>query len=223
MLVNIHDDAWVAGGGPQGAANAVGWMKNDREVYFLSEKTGYAQLYAVAFEGGEPRALTNGNWEVLNVRQSRDKSKFYLIANADGPADQFLYEMSGDGGTLTRISKAPGKHTAVLSPDEHWIADVYSYSNRPPDLYVQENAVHGVTSTSLPLRELSRELSPEIWVVPLCRSLAGRSSAGANSPNSGPTSRIYPVNFLRSASRPRVMRDFTVPSEIARTSAISSY
>ena len=137
VLVNIHDDAWV--GGPQGAANTLGWMKNDREVFFISEKTGYAQLYAVPFDGGEPRALTTGNWEVLNVRQSRDKSKFYLIANAEGPSDQFLYEMPGDGGPLTRISKAPGKHTAVLSPDERLIADVYSYTNKPPDLYVQEN------------------------------------------------------------------------------------
>ncbi|MCX6626560.1 MAG: DPP IV N-terminal domain-containing protein, partial [Candidatus Solibacter sp.] len=62
-LVNIHDDAWV--GGPQGAANTLGWMKNNREVFFISEKTGYAQLYAVPFESGEPRALTTGNWEVL--------------------------------------------------------------------------------------------------------------------------------------------------------------
>jgi dipeptidyl aminopeptidase/acylaminoacyl peptidase len=137
VLVNIHDDAWV--GGPQGAANTLGWMKNDREVYFISEKTGYAQLYAVGFDGGEPRALTKGNWEVLGVRQSKDKSKFYLTASADGPFDQFLYEMPGDGGALTRISKAPGKHAAVLSPDERSIADLYSYSNKPPDLYVQEN------------------------------------------------------------------------------------
>jgi dipeptidyl aminopeptidase/acylaminoacyl peptidase len=137
VLVNIHDDAWV--GGPQGAANTLAWLKNDREAYFISEKTGFAQLYAVSFDGGEPRALTTGKWEVLNVRQSRDKSKFYLIANADGPSDQFLYEMPGDGGPLTRISQAPGKHTAVLSPDERFIADVYSYSNKPPDLYVQEN------------------------------------------------------------------------------------
>ncbi len=137
VLVNIHDDAWV--GGPQGSANTFGWMKNDREVFFIGERTGYAQLYAVPFEGGEPRALTTGNWEVLNLRQSRDKSKFYIVANADGPADQLLYEMPADGGALTRISKSPGKHTAVLSPDELWIADVYSYSNKPPDLYLQEN------------------------------------------------------------------------------------
>jgi dipeptidyl aminopeptidase/acylaminoacyl peptidase len=137
VLVTIHDDAWV--GGPQGAANTLGWMKNDREVYFISEKTGYAQLYAVGFDGGEPRALTQGNWEVLNVRQSKDKSKFYLTANADGPFDQFLYEMPADGGKLTRISKAPGKHAVVLSPDERYLADLYSYSNKPTDLYVQEN------------------------------------------------------------------------------------
>ncbi len=136
-LVNIHDDAWV--GGPQGGANTLGWLKNDREVYFISEKTGYAQLYAVPFDGVEPRALTTGKWEVLNVRQSKDKSKFYLIASAEGPSDQFLYEMPGDGGPLTRISQAPGKHTAVLSPDERFIADIYSYTNKPPDLYVQEN------------------------------------------------------------------------------------
>ena len=137
VLVNIHDDAWV--GGPQGAANVLGWMKNGREVYFVSEKSGYAHLYAVPFEGGERRALTSGKWEVLSVRQSRDKSEFYLVANADGPADQYVYEMPGDGGALTRISKEPGRHIPTLSPDEHWIADLYSYTNKPPELSVQEN------------------------------------------------------------------------------------
>jgi dipeptidyl aminopeptidase/acylaminoacyl peptidase len=137
VLVNIHDDAWV--GGPQGTTNVLGWMKNDREVFFVSEKTGYAHLYAVAFDGGEPRALTSGNWEIQNVRLSKDRSKFFLVANAEGPFDQYVYEMPGEGGPLTKISKTPGKHTAVFSPDEKWIADIYSYTNKPPELYVEEN------------------------------------------------------------------------------------
>ena len=174
-LVNIHDDAWV--GGPQGAANTLGWMKNDREVYLLSEKTGYAQLYAVAFDGGEPRALTTGNWEVLNVRQSKDKSKFYLTASADGPSDQFLYEMPGDGGPLTRISKAPGKHAAVLSPDERYIADVYSYSNKPPELYVQENRPQQELKrlTTSPSAEFAQYAwqDPPIVMVPAARRHQG--------------------------------------------------
>ena len=93
----------------------------------------------MAFDGGDARALTSGKWEVLNVKQSKDKSKFYLVASAEGPSDQYLYEMPGEGGAMTRISKAPGKHSVTLSPDEKWIADVYSYTNRPPEVYVQEN------------------------------------------------------------------------------------
>jgi dipeptidyl aminopeptidase/acylaminoacyl peptidase len=135
-LVHDHDNAWIGGPG----ANSLGWMKNDREIYFQSERTGYSQLYAVAFDGGEARALTSGNWEVLNVRQSRDKSNFYLTASKDGPSDQFFYEMPAEGGTLTRITNEPGKHAATLSPDERSIADIYSYTNKPPELYVRENA-----------------------------------------------------------------------------------
>ncbi len=135
VLANQHDDAWVDGPG----ANTIGWMKNDREVYFQSEKTGYSHLYAVAWDGGEPRALTSGNWEVLNVRQSKDKSHFYLTASKDSPYEQHLYEMDGDGGPLTRLTKEPGKHAATVSPDGRWIADIYSYTNKPPELYIQEN------------------------------------------------------------------------------------
>jgi dipeptidyl aminopeptidase/acylaminoacyl peptidase len=135
ILATDHDSAWVDGPG----ANTLSWMKNDREVFFQSERTGYSQLYAVAFDGGEPRALTSGNWEVTGVRQSPDKSHFYITGSKENPYEQHLYEMPGDGGTLTRLTAMPGKHLAVVSPDGTSIADVFSYTNKPPELYVQEN------------------------------------------------------------------------------------
>jgi dipeptidyl aminopeptidase/acylaminoacyl peptidase len=153
VLNTDQDNAWVAGPG----ANTVGWMKNDREVFFQSERTGYSHLYAVPFDGGEARALTSGNWEVLNVRQSKDKSHFYLTASKDTPYEQHLYEMSGEGGPLTRLTAAPGKHAATLSPDERWIADIYSYTNKPPELYVQENRPQAES------RKLTASPSPEFW------------------------------------------------------------
>jgi dipeptidyl aminopeptidase/acylaminoacyl peptidase len=159
VLANLHDDSWV--GGPQGMPNVLGWMKNDREVYFVSEKSGFAHLWAVAFDGGEPRQLTTGNWEVVGVTQSRDKSKFYLTATADGPSDQYLYEMPGDGGSLFRISNDPGRHSVTLSPDEHWIADIYSYTNKPPDLYVQANDKPVAAAPRAPLKRLTTSPSPE--------------------------------------------------------------
>jgi dipeptidyl aminopeptidase/acylaminoacyl peptidase len=154
VLANQHDDAWVDGPG----ANTIGWMKNDREVYFQSEKTGYSHLYAVAWDGGEPRALTSGNWEVSGVRQSKDKSHFYLTASKDSPYEQHLYEMDGDGGPLTRLTKEPGRHAATVSPDDRWIADIYSYTNQPPELYVEENRpmAEGKKLTTSPAPEFSQ-------------------------------------------------------------------
>jgi dipeptidyl aminopeptidase/acylaminoacyl peptidase len=145
VLANQHDDAWVGGpvsggfGPGGGGSTQSGWLKNDREVYFVSEKTGYQHVYAVSWDGGEPRALTSGNWEVITVRQSRDKSKFYLTANQDSPFENHLYVMDGEGGPLTRVTQAAGKHTTTLSPDESAFVDLYSYTNKPPDLFLQEN------------------------------------------------------------------------------------
>jgi len=165
-LVHDHDDAWIGGPG----ASTLGWMKNDREVYFQSERTGYSHLYAVPFDGGDARALTSGIWEVLNVRQSRDKSKFYLTASKEGPSDQFFYEMSGDGGPLTRITSEPGKHAATVSPDEHSIADLYSYTNKPTELYVRENqpqsAATKVTTSPAPEFSQYKWLDVPIVMVP---------------------------------------------------------
>jgi len=134
VLASDHDDAWIAQN-----FSAIGWMKNDREVYFLSERTGYSHLYAVPWDGGAPRALTSGNWEVTEVRQSKDRSWFRLEASKDSPYDHLVYQMGADGGPLTRLTPRLGKHSAAFSPDEKWLADIYSYTNKPSELYVQES------------------------------------------------------------------------------------
>ena len=135
VLASEHNDAWVDGPG----AYMLGWMKNDREVYFQSERTGYSQLYVVAYDGGEPRALTSGNWEVRRVLLSPDKTEFLLETSEAGAGERQCYEMSTDGGGRKRITFGDGEHGCVPSPDGKSIADVYSYTNKPPELYVQDD------------------------------------------------------------------------------------
>ena len=48
--------------------------------------------------------------------------------------------MSSDGGARTRLTALPGGHSFVPSPDDRWFADVYSYTNKPPELYVAGDA-----------------------------------------------------------------------------------
>jgi len=131
-----HDDAWLDGPGAQ----VLGWMKDGNEVYFESEKSGYAHLYKVSYDGGEPKQLTSGKWEVTGVDLSNDGSKFYLTSSEVSPAERQFYSMSSDGGARTRITQESGNHHVVLSPDERYMADIYSYTTKPPELFVAENA-----------------------------------------------------------------------------------
>src|SRR5581483_7621194 len=40
------------------------------------------------------------------------------------------------GGARAKLTTMPGEHSAVVSPDGALIADVYSYTNKPPELYI---------------------------------------------------------------------------------------
>jgi dipeptidyl aminopeptidase/acylaminoacyl peptidase len=134
-LFHEHDDAWLDGPGYE----TVGWLKNGDEIYFESERDGWDHLYKVSALGGDPRQLTSGKFEVTDVDLSDDGSKFYLATNEAGAPEHHFYSMSVNGGKRTRITTEPGGHRVVLSRDEKYLADVYSYVNRPPEIYTGEN------------------------------------------------------------------------------------
>lgn len=132
VLAHQHDDAWVRWQNEQ-----PGFVNGGRDVYYISEQTGWAHLYLVPFSGGEPRALTSGSWEVKWAHASRDGSRFFLDTSEAGLGEQQCYEMSASGGPRTRLTATSGLHHCTVSPDEKWIADEYSYVNKPPELYSQ--------------------------------------------------------------------------------------
>ncbi len=156
VMASDHDEAWVGGPG----MFSLGWMKNDRDVYFQSERTGYSQLYVVSYDGGEARPLTSGKWEVASARLSEDKTQFYLTTNEGDPAEVHLYSMPAAGGPRTRITTVHGNHRPVLSPDEKWMADLYSYTNRPPELFVMQNR------TGAEEKKLTSSPAAEFWSYP---------------------------------------------------------
>jgi dipeptidyl aminopeptidase/acylaminoacyl peptidase len=65
--------------------------------------------------------------------------------------------MSVDGGARTQITKEAGNHRVTLSPDEKWMADVFSYTNRPPELFVAANQP-GATA-----KKLTDSPAKEFW------------------------------------------------------------
>lgn len=135
VLDHLHDDAWV--GGP--ASFTLGWLPDNKTVYFGSERDGWSHLYSVSIDGGEPRQLTSGKFEVSDVRLSQDKTKFFFTSSEGSPFERHLYSMPVSGGTRTRITTMAGNNDATISPDETTLAIIRSYSNRPPEIYLSPN------------------------------------------------------------------------------------
>jgi dipeptidyl aminopeptidase/acylaminoacyl peptidase len=156
----LRDTAWV--GGP--CFTCAGWYGGGKRVWYVSEATGYAQLYSAAPHGGDTRALTRGNWEVLDVTMSLDGRTFYLTTNDPSPADEHLFSLPATGGALTRITSGAGRHAAGVSPDGKLIADVHSFVSRPPDLYVMQNR-SGATMSQL-THSASAEFARGPWIAP---------------------------------------------------------
>jgi dipeptidyl aminopeptidase/acylaminoacyl peptidase len=144
ILTQVHDDAWVGGPG----AFTLGWLPDNEHVYFQSERDGFSHLYTVSINGGEPTQLTSGQFEVSDVRLSPDKQKFYFTSSEGSFFQRHLYSMPIGGGPRTRITGLPGNNQVEVSPDGQMLADVRSYSNKPPELYLVPNTSMNETRAS---------------------------------------------------------------------------
>ena len=128
----LKDSAWV--GGP--CYPCGGFIPGSDKVWLVSEADGYAHLYTMNPDGSGRQQLTKGEWEVEDVEISNDRKYFEMHTSEASPFERHFYRMPVAGGTAERITTTVGGHTAVASPDGRLIADVYSQSNRPPELFV---------------------------------------------------------------------------------------
>ena len=128
----LKDSAWV--GGP--CYPCGGFVPASDKVWLISEADGYAHLYTMNPDGSGKQQLTKGKWEVEDVRISTDRRFFEMHTSEVSPFERHFYRMPIAGGPAERITTQVGGHTVVVSPNGQLVADVYSQSNRPPELNV---------------------------------------------------------------------------------------
>lgn len=130
-----HDEAWIAGPGIYGN---YGWIDN-QTIYYQSEKTGYSHLYLYNAGTGTTRQLTQGNYEVQAAVLSPDKKSFYITTNELEPGQTQFYQLDIASGKQSRVTTMTGGNDVTVSPDGKQIAILYSYTNKPWELYLQDN------------------------------------------------------------------------------------
>ncbi len=112
----------------------VGFTPDGRNVLFTSDRRDDYHVWQVPVEGGTPRAVTSGTGAVFGFTAT--STGVFYISNAGRPEERHLWRMPLAGGGARTVTKWPGAHTAVVSPDGRWAADLFSADTIPPDLFL---------------------------------------------------------------------------------------
>jgi dipeptidyl-peptidase-4 len=143
------------------------WAPDGRGVYFLSDRDEDYHIYFLPVAGGPPQRITRGDWAVSDFTVSAAASAIFLLGNQGRPEERHIFRVPLSGGEIARVSRQPGTHTAVISPDGRYAADYFSSDTTPYDLFLTrvaaatgESDERRVTTSPLP------EFAQYKWVQP---------------------------------------------------------
>lgn len=142
-----RDEAWINGPGIgySYGGGTLGWLPDNKHIYFQSEESGYSHLYLLNIENGKKRALTNGEYEVFDPELSKDRKSWFLTTSQIDSGERHFYRMPVMGGKMEQLTSMSGSNQVTLSPDEKQMAILYSSSNKPWELYVKKTKVNSKT------------------------------------------------------------------------------
>ncbi len=143
VLDAAHDDAWVRDIGPSSnVSGGLGWLPDNRRVWYLAEHDGWMHLYTVDATADQParQQLTTGRFEIDSRANCRPTARtFYLQSNEPHPGERHLYALSVSGGTRTKLTTTTGGWNGAISPDNSTFGTVFSSATRPPEVFVMPN------------------------------------------------------------------------------------
>ena len=91
---------------------------------------------------GDKKALTQGEFEVFAPKLSNDKKHWFLTTSEVHLGERHFYKMPLMGGSMEKLTQMTGNNEIYLSPDEKQMAILYSYSNKPWELYLKKTSVN---------------------------------------------------------------------------------
>jgi len=171
-LVNqqrLQDKGWI-----NWNFNDFGWLKDGRTLWYLSEDTGWSQLYVKSLDG-KAQALTSGKFEVSHPQLSQDGQWFYLRTNRVAPYSYDVYRVKSSGGGLERVTQYQGMEQFALSPDGSRLAVLHSSSYVLPQLAVQPAA--GGTPREL-TSTMKSAFTARDWIAPKIVQVPSSHGAG---------------------------------------------
>src|SRR5216117_3871325 len=114
------------------------FLNGGKDILWMSERSGWSQLYLISRDGGTPRPFTTGEFDVFGVVRVDTIGKWvYYMALPDNPMQRYLYRINyAKRGPVQRITPQgePGWHNYSLSPTGRFAVHTYSRFGVPPTI-----------------------------------------------------------------------------------------
>ncbi|HEY6324113.1 MAG TPA: prolyl oligopeptidase family serine peptidase [Thermoanaerobaculia bacterium] len=197
------DSAWI-----NWDHNTIGWLADDRTLYFESEESGYNHFYALDARDGRIRQLTSGKFEVSSPEPSFDGRTLYYVANAGHPGNYDVWRVDAGSGSSEQLTHLGGLTGFWPSVDERQLLIVHSSLARHDELYVQPNRpgadARRITDTVSPAFQAQRWTVPEIVPIPSSHG-AGVIYSRVYTPAAPPAAPAAAAGGARGGKRPAVV------------------
>jgi dipeptidyl-peptidase-4 len=157
-VVHEHDDTWVD------VVDDFKWLRKGREFLWISERDGWRHVYAVPREGGTPRLLTPGPFDVTGVGGVNERiGVLFFLASPTNATQRDLYRVPLNGqGNAVRVtpSNLTGTHTYDIAPNGRWAFHTESQIDTLPDTDLVSLTDHRVLRALLNNQALQSTVGP---------------------------------------------------------------
>lgn len=123
------DSAWVEN------SNPFRWIDDGDRFLWLSEQSGYRHLYSISIDGSSVKAVTSGDWDVIDVEgMDHDARIAYFSASPHAATQNCLFKVSFDGDDVQNVTgdSRLGWHNYNISPNGKFASHSYSTFSTPP-------------------------------------------------------------------------------------------
>lgn len=120
----------------------------DHRFFYTSEKSGFNHIYCYDFSKKKEKALTYGDWEVLNVvATDESRSTIYYTSNEESVLEDHFYSISFSGNKKKALCPEPGNHQITMTNGNKYFMDRHSGFDMAPNIYLRSS--DGVLKTML--------------------------------------------------------------------------